>query len=267
MTDQAAEFVGSIPEHYDRSLGPRLFAGFANDLARRLAQFELSSVLELAAGTGILSRRVRDVLQKDCELVVTDLNAPMLEAAREKFQDHESIDIRPADALALPFGDNTFDAIVCQFGVMFFPDKGKSYEEAYRVLKPGGHYIFSVWDSWEYNSFAQLTHDAVGEFFPDNPPGFYKVPFGYRDTDLIESSLLAAGFSKASHDIVRLESAIPSADDFARGLVFGNPLFDEIVDREGSPDEICLAVATAIREKLDKKMSLQAVIVSAEKSL
>lgn len=266
MTGQAAKFVGSIPEYYDRCLGPLIFADFANDLAQRLARLELGSVLELAAGTGIVSRAICDVLPKDCEFVATDLNEPMLEAARSKFLDHESIEIRQADAMSLPFTDGSFDAIACQFGVMFFPDKDKSFAEALRVLKPGGRYIFSVWDSWQYNAFAELTHEVVGSYYPDNPPGFYKVPFGYRDTHLIESSLKAAGFSEASHEVVKFESKIPSASDFARGLVFGNPMFDEIVERRGNPEEICSAVATAICDKLGDSMSLQAIVLSGVKA-
>ena len=168
--------------------------------------------------------------------------------------------------MALPFGDKTFDAIVCQFGVMFFPDKAKSYKEANRVLKSGGKYIFSVWDSWEFNQFAQVAHETVGGFFPEDPPGFYKVPFGYSDTDLIKMTLNSAGFQNVSHDVVKLTVDIPSADDFARGLVFGNPLFDEITNREGNPDEIRLAVAGAIEADLGKSLFLQAIIITAEKS-
>ena len=265
MTDQAAEFVGSIPEHYDRGLGPIIFANFANHLAQRLAQSEFNSILELAAGTGIVSRIIRDTLQTDCEFVVTDLNEPMLEIAKTKFPDDESIRFKQADATALPFTDNRFDRIVCQFGVMFFPDKNKSFQEAFRVLKPGGRYFFSVWDSWKYNPFAKLTHEAVGEFFPDNPPGFYKVPFGYRDTNQIESSLKAAGFSRVSHEVVKFDSKIPSANDFAKGLVFGNPLYDEIVNRNGNPSEICRSVASAIGDNLGEIMPLQAITVYAEK--
>ncbi|MEP5763284.1 MAG: methyltransferase domain-containing protein [Halieaceae bacterium] len=265
MTDDAAKFVGSIPEHYDRYLGPRIFADFAQDLAARLSQQDPKSVLELAAGTGIVSRAIRDALPGNCELVATDLNEPMLEAAREKFQDAEPIQFRQADAMALPFSDESFDALACQFGVMFFPDKLESYVEAHRVLKPGGRYIFSVWDSWTYNPFAQLAHEAVADFFPANPPGFYKVPFGYRDTDTISASLLEAGFAKASHDVVSIDSAIPSSSDFATGLVFGNPLFDEIIARNGNPDEIRLAVSAAIEAGLGDKMPLQAIVITAEK--
>lgn len=265
MTENAAEFVGSIPEHYDKGLGPVIFTGFAKDLARRLHEPALGAVLELAAGTGIVSRVIRDTLPADCHFVVTDLNEPMLEAARAKFREGEKIEIRQADAMALPFDDNTFDRIVCQFGVMFFPDKTRSYAEALRVLKPGGRYLFSVWDSWEHNPFAQRAHEVVAGFFPENPPGFYKVPFGYRDTSQIEAALKEAGFAAVSHEVVRLETAIPSATDFARGLVFGNPLFDEILSRNGDPEAICHAVAAAIRDNLGATMPLQAIVVSADK--
>jgi ubiquinone/menaquinone biosynthesis C-methylase UbiE len=265
MTQQASEFIGSIPEYYDKYLGPILFADFAEDLAKRLTQSELESVLELAAGTGIVSRIIRDALTVDCELVVTDLNEPMLDVAKKKFLGHEHVTCRQADALALPIGDSSFDRVVCQFGVMFFPDKLKSYQEVLRVLKPGGRYLFSVWDTWVYNPFAQLAHEAVAKYFPENPPGFYKVPFGYRDAEKIKSSLKDAGFSNVSHEVVKFDMEIPSVSDFARGLVFGNPLYDEIMNRKGDPAEIHLSVAKSIEANLGNNMPLQAIVFTAEK--
>jgi ubiquinone/menaquinone biosynthesis C-methylase UbiE len=138
VSDNAANFVGSIPEHYDRALGPVIFADFAHEMARQAAASAPQRVLETCAGTGIVTRRLRDRLPADTKLTVTDLNPPMLEVARAKFTAGEAVEFQPADATALPFPDQSFDAVVCQFGVMFFPDKAKSYREAFRVLKPGG---------------------------------------------------------------------------------------------------------------------------------
>ena len=146
MSDRAADFTGSIPSFYDQGLGPIFFAEFADDIARRVAVFSPTRVLELAAGTGIVTRRLRDLLPLETHLTATDLNPPMLEIARGKFYRDEKVDFQPADATALPFPDASFDAVVCQFGVMFFPDKEKGYCEAHRVLVSGGRYFFSVWD-------------------------------------------------------------------------------------------------------------------------
>lgn len=265
MSDQAAHFVGSIPEYYDRHLGPRIFAGFAEDLARRVAFLAPSEVLELAAGTGIVTRALRDALPDASKLVATDLNPPMLEVARSKFHGGEAVHFQPADASSLPFADASFDTLVCQFGVMFFPDKAASYGEVLRVLKPGGRYLFNVWDAWENNPFARIAHDVVAGFFPDDPPGFYRVPFGYCDKDLIAGSLDDAGFSDIDIETVEVTSAIPSAEDFASGLVYGNPLLEEIVERGGDDQAVHGAISVAIEEHLGENMPLQAIVVSTGK--
>ena len=266
MANDAAKFVGSIPENYDKYLGPRIFVGYADDLASRVAALNPGSVLELAAGTGILSRKLRDALAVDCELIASDLNPPMLAVAKDKFRSGESVQFKQVDATDLAFDDAGFDVIVCQFGVMFFPDKNRSYAEAYRVLRAGGSYLFNVWDSWERNPFAQIVHETVESFFPDNPPGFYKVPFGYHDARGIEESLSQAGFSRVSIERVAVDSRIPSPRDFAQGLVFGNPLYEEIVTLGGDPQEVCSEVAAAIDRKLGSELHLQALVVHAAKN-
>jgi ubiquinone/menaquinone biosynthesis C-methylase UbiE len=265
MTKQASNFIGSIPQHYDQFLGPRIFHDFADDLAGRVAELTPGSVLELAAGTGIVTRRLRDALPADCGLIASDLNPPMLEVAKSKFKSNEKVRFEPADAMSLPFDDSSFDAVACQFGIMFFPEKQRSYEEALRVLKPGGSYIFSVWGSWENNPFAKVAHETVVSFFPENPPGFYKVPFGYHDADEIRAAVSGAGFSRVTIQPLQLTSAIPSATEFATGLVFGNPLIEEITTRGGDPNQVCSAVAAAIGEQLGESMSLQALVINAYK--
>jgi ubiquinone/menaquinone biosynthesis C-methylase UbiE len=158
MRDRAADFTGSIPAFYDQSLGPIFFADFADDIARRVAGSAPTCVLELAAGTGIVTRRLRDLLPGEAQLTTTDLNPPMLEVARRKFHSDEMIEFQPAAATALPFADASFDAVVCQFGVMFFPDKDKGHREAHRVLVNGGRYLFSVWDSHRHNPIGPPNH-------------------------------------------------------------------------------------------------------------
>jgi ubiquinone/menaquinone biosynthesis C-methylase UbiE len=145
MSDRAADFTGSIPAFYDHGLGPVFFTDFADDIARRVAATAPLRVLEIAAGTGIVTRRLRDILPVEAHLTATDLNPPMLEVARGKFRPDETIEFQPADATALPFPEASFDALVCQFGVMFFPDKDKGFREAHRVLVSKGRCVFSVW--------------------------------------------------------------------------------------------------------------------------
>jgi ubiquinone/menaquinone biosynthesis C-methylase UbiE len=215
MTSNAASFVGNIPHHYDADLGPVVFVDYAADMTRRVGARPVSRVLETAAGTGIVSRQLRDAMPVNAHLTATDLNPPMVEVARTKFQSSEKVDLRSADAMALPFPDGVFDAVVCQFGVMFFPDKAKSYREVYRVLAPGGRHLFSVWDSQRYNPFGRIAHEVAGGFFPSNPPPFYSVPFSYNQIDPIKESLIDEGFGDLQIAVVKLEKKIPDVEAFA----------------------------------------------------
>ncbi|HLW13061.1 MAG TPA: class I SAM-dependent methyltransferase, partial [Casimicrobiaceae bacterium] len=145
-------FAGSIPEIYDTLLVPLIFEPYAADLARRLAEQPLHRILEIAAGTGVVTRAMARALPPDVSITATDLNAQMIDRARA-VGTVRNVEWRPADAINLPFGDGTFDAVVCQFGAMFFPDKQKAFSEARRVLRAGGSLLFNVWDRIEENEF------------------------------------------------------------------------------------------------------------------
>jgi ubiquinone/menaquinone biosynthesis C-methylase UbiE len=198
MSSNSASFIGGIPSHYDSGLGPNIFFDYADMIAKRSSQKTASNVVELAARTGIVSRRLRDTLSPETRLVVTDLNAPMLDIAKGKFSDSEKIEFKVANAMNLPFEDSEFDLIVCQFGVMFFPDKPASYREAARVLRSGGHYIFNVWGPMSGNPYSQMAHDVTAKVFPEDPPGFYKVPFHYGDPADVREDLAEAGGTRSS---------------------------------------------------------------------
>jgi len=269
MKGDPASFIGDIPDHYDRRLGPIIFVDYAADLARRVAAAHPTRVLETAAGTGIVTRRLRDVLPAGAQVTATDLNSPMLEIARAKFRTDEAVSLRPADACDLPFPDGAFDAVVCQFGVMFFPDKEKSYREAHRVLTRGGHYLFNVWDSHRYNAFGRIAHAIATGFFATDPPQFYNVPFSYHHIDPIKQSLIDAGFADINIAVVSLEKEIEDVAAFARGLVYGNPLIDQIRSRGGvDPERVVAAIEQALNAELGSnpaRMPLQAVIFAAKK--
>ncbi len=237
MPEANAQFVGSIPEIYDRHLGPVLFEPYAADLAARIKVGPDARVVELACGTGILTRRLRDALPHGATLVATDLNEPMLAHAALKFRPDERVEWRQVDACALPFPDGSVDAVVCQFGYMFVPDKPLALREARRVLKPGGLLAFNVWGSMEDDPFAQVAHDTIASFFPDNPPTFYQVPFSMHDRGELEKLVLGAGFDAPRIKTVRLTGESPSARELAVGLVQGNPVVAAIKERGTVPVE------------------------------
>ena len=271
MDRDTTRFFGTIPEHYDQGLGPVIFVDYAADMARRTAAGKPMRVLETAAGTGIVTRRLRDVLPAGAHLTATDFSPPMLEIARTRFRPDEQVVFQPADATALPFADESFDAVVCQFGLMFFPDKDKSYREVHRVLAPGGRYLFSVWDSHDYNPFARIGHAVVQSFFPVNPPQFYAVPFSCNAIDPIKEAVLAAGFEHFDATVLRLQKVFPDARAFARGMIYGNPVIDQMRARGGSvdPERAVDAVVAELHREFGPdpgRMPLQAILFTAGKS-
>ena len=261
-----SQFAGSIPDLYDACLGPFLFEPYAADLAARAAALRPGRILETAAGTGIVTAALADALP-EAEIVATDLNPDMLRVAARRLDSHR-VALEPADAQALPFPDAAFDLVVCQFGAMFFPDRVGAYREARRVLKPGGTFLFNVWDRLDANPASQAVATGVAAMFPQDPPGFLgRVPFGYHDRARIEGDLRAAGFGCVEAETVALRS--PGApDDIARGLCQGSPLCAEIQARDASRlTEATETVARAVAAlRGDDCASLSAHVLSARVS-
>lgn len=248
MTENDKVFAGSIPEFYDTYMVPLIFEAYANDLAQRAAAPAPASVLETAAGSGVVTRALASRIPEDSRYVVTDLNQAMLDHATARQGSNERIIWRQADALDLPFDDASFDAVVCQFGVMFFPDRVAGYVEALRVLKPGGSFYFNVWDRIEANEFADLVTQAASAVFPDDPPRFLaRTPHGYHDVALIRDELGSAGFTQISIDTVAEISTAPSPRDVAVAYCHGTPLRSEIEARDaGLLDHVTDRAAEAI---------------------
>jgi len=267
MISGDSAFAGSIPALYDRFMCPMLFQPYADDMARRLADLVGGRVLETASGTGVVTQALIAALPAAVEIIATDLNQAMLDFAATR-PGMTRASLRQADALALPFADGSFDAVVCQFGVMFFPDRVAGYREARRALKPGGRFLFNAWDSLAHNPLPALLTTTLAARFPSDPPRFFeRAPHGYHDVDRIRADLATAGFNDVSIDTVTVPSRAAGAREAATGFCQGSPMRGEIEAR--APDglqDATDAVAAAFTARYGSgaiEASMQAHVVTA----
>lgn len=230
-----ATFSGSIPGLYDDYLVPLIFEPYTENLARRVAELDPAQVLEIAAGTGVVTRAVARALPERVDLVATDLNQAMIDHA-EAVGTARPVRWQQADAMRLPFAAASFDAVFCQFGVMFFPDKVHAFGEARRVLRPGGTLLFNVWDRIEANEFADIVTSTLADLYPARPPRFLaRTPHGYSDLNAISDDLAGAGFTAAPHyETITARSHATSAQVPAVAYCQGTPLRAEIEERSGA---------------------------------
>jgi ubiquinone/menaquinone biosynthesis C-methylase UbiE len=239
-------FAGSIPENYDRYMVPLIFEAYGADMARRAAALSPGAVLEIAAGTGVVTRALAPQLSPRASYAVTDLNQPMLDYAASRQPPDGRIAWRQADALALPFEEASFDLVCCQFGAMFFPDRIAAYREARRVLKPGGHLLFSVWDRIAENVFADDVTNALARMFPNDPPRFLaRTPHGYHDTAVIRGELEQAGFSGVEIETKAEQSRASSPRIPAVAYCQGTVLRSEIEARDSEKLEAATEYAAS----------------------
>jgi SAM-dependent methyltransferase len=261
-------FSTSIAALYDTTLVPLIFAPYAPDLVNRLAARSASRVLEIAAGTGVVTRALAAGLPDDVSIVATDLNQAMLDRAAA-VGTSRAVEWRQADAMRLPFPDAAFDAVVCQFGVMFFPDKAAAFSEARRVLRPGGVFVFNVWDRIEENEFADAVTTALASVFPADPPRFMaRTPHGYHDRRAVERDLAAGGFTgRPDVSTVAARSRAESPRIPAIAYCQGTPLRNEIEARDGSRLHEATDAATEEiarrfgRGAVDGKMQAHVVVI------
>lgn len=260
-------FAGSIPEIYDRLMVPLIFEPYAHDLDALIARAEPKDILEIAAGTGALTRAMVATLPSQTRIVVTDLNQPMLDYSATRLP-RDRVTWKQADALALPFDDDSFDLVACQFGAMFFPDKVKGYGEARRVLKPHGRFMFNVWDRISNNEFADVITQELTALFPHDPPLFMaRVPHGYYDLEKIREELSTAGFANISIETIDRVSKAASPKDAAIAYCQGTPLRNEIEARDASRlEEATQAAADALARRFGNapiEGSIRAHVITA----
>lgn len=268
-SDSDRSFGGSIPQLYETYLVPLIFTPYASDLAQRLVSRRMGRVLELAAGTGVVTRSLASVLPESVSIIATDINLPMLDHAA-RLETRHPVEWGQADAMNLPFPEEAFDAVICQFGVMFFSQKSKAFSEARRVLKTGGVFIFSVWDRIEENEFAETVTTALASMFPNDPPRFLaRTPHGYHDVRTIQRDLAAGGFTMApSITTLAARSRAISCELPAIAYCQGTPLRTEIEARNASRlVEATTLAAEAIgqrfgRETVDGKIQAHIVTIA-----
>lgn len=233
MIEADTTFAGSIPDIYDSHLVPLIFEDFALDLATRVSESSPLSVLETAAGSGVVSRALVPRLHSSARYCVTDISPAMLNCAAARQAQDPRMEWLQADAQALPFADAEFDVVCCQFGVMFFPDRIAAFREARRVLKPGSRFLFSLWDRIDANVFADIITKAAAELFPDDPPLFLsRTPHGHHDRKLIFAELAEAGFTTVIAETLTGISTAPTALHPAMAYAQGTPLRFEIEARD-----------------------------------
>jgi SAM-dependent methyltransferase len=267
--DSDKVFSGSIPRLYEEYLVPMIFEPYAADLVNRLSSRSVTRVLEVAAGTGVVTRKLALVLPKSVSIVATDLNQPMLNLA-SAVGTKRPVEWCQADAMQLPFPDGMFDAVVCQFGVMFFPEKSRAFSEARRVLRSGGLFIFNVWDRIEENEFADTVTAALESLFPKDPPRFLaRIPHGYSDLPSIERDLANGGFTNSAQiATVAARSRAESSRIPAVAFCQGTPLRNEIEARDASRlGEATDFAAQAIAQRFGPRAvdgKMQAHIVAIE---
>ena len=248
MAELRSNFAGSIPDYYDKCLGPAWFQAYAADLAGRLPARPPADVLELACGTGIVTQRLRERLDPSIRLVASDLSKAMLDFARNKRIERAGIEWREADAASLPFGDGEFGAVVCAFGLMFMPDRRAAMKEARRVLKKGGILLFNVWDRIEHNRHVALTAGVMEDLFPGDEEMSFRRLYEMHDPALLQALLAEGKFQDVRIERKEVEIRGLSARSIATGLIRGSPRSLLIEKRGASLDEVVGLVAAALEK-------------------
>lgn len=240
---------GSVPETYNEIMVPLLFQPYANDLVDRLKLATDAAVLELAAGTGVVTRRLREQLPSSVSIVCTDISDAMLTQAKNSIEHSDNISFQTADASHLAFKEDQFDAVICQFGLMFLPDKAAGIAEVARVLKRKGVFAFNVWDAIERNALAQSFQECLLRLIPEDPPKFLRTPYGYNDLNEITRTLQLNGFGEVEVAILPKQSVADRTNEVVRGQIFGSPLLAELSARNLDNEQTYAAIEKAIEDR------------------
>lgn len=261
------EFAGSVPHNYDRFLGPLFFEPYALDLFERLKGKSYQRILELASGTGRLTRHLAELVKEEGQLFATDLNPDMLKLAKHTLP-HSQITWQVVDAHEIPYDSDFFDVVVCQFGVMFFKDKNQAFREVHRVLKPGGTFIFNTWDDLQHNAGSFLTQQIIDEVMPEDAPDFLdKGPYSFFDPTEIQLLLETAGFSRIELVPVAKMGLPDTPEQVAIGFVKGSPLTGFLEEKNAPKEVLIQKIAASVSTNYpDLQLPMQALVVSGQKT-
>ena len=250
---QPFDFSGPVPKHYDQFSGPMFFEPYAIEVSNRIDPFSVNVALELASGTGRVTRHLRAVLPSTTKLIASDISSDMLAVAKEKLK---ALDInwQMIDALKLPFEDNSIDLVVCCFGYMFVPDKLKAFAEAYRVLRPGGMLLFTTWDKLELIGASYVYRNIAKKYLKEPLPESYNLPFSMYDESIIKDTLEEVGFSKISIEKISKLSISPTAKEASEGLTQGGVIYNVIMSQNPAwIEEIKISVEKELAEKFGEE--------------
>ncbi|HLZ16640.1 MAG TPA: methyltransferase domain-containing protein [Cyclobacteriaceae bacterium] len=260
-------FDGSIPKNYDHYIGPFLFEPYADDLVSRIDNTAGTNILELACGTGIVTQRLVSHLSGSAELTATDINADMLTFAQEKVV-APNVCWDTVDMTAIPYEQDLFDTVVCQFGLMFATDKSKAVTEMHRVLKKGGKLLFNVWAPIADNPVWKIYTTLISRLFPNTPLNNAAGPFSMSDENYGSSLLKQAGFTRYEVESVSKTGICDTASNAATGFTLGSPIYNVMKNDPSMVERFRDALEEAIVLELGNhpvRSPLRSLVFSAEK--
>jgi ubiquinone/menaquinone biosynthesis C-methylase UbiE len=216
---------GSAPELYERYLVPATTAVWAPDLIERAGLQAGERVLDVACGTGIVARLAAAQVGSTGRVAGLDLNAGMLEMARS-LQDRtgSSIAWHHGSVLAMPFPDAAFDAVLCQLGLQFFPDRPTALQETHRVLAPGGRLALNVYSAIERNPAPRALADALDRHLDPSASAFKRAEHVLADAETVRTLVGGAGFRDPEVHAVTKTIRFPSPREWVRIQLAATPL-------------------------------------------
>ncbi|MFL6483724.1 MAG: class I SAM-dependent methyltransferase [Nitrososphaera sp.] len=233
-------------EIYEQHLVPAMFEPFARDLIKLCNIKRYERILDVACGTGIVSRLAIDYVNASVGKVVgIDINPIMLNMAR-RCSIGRNIEWKEGSALSLPFPDGSFDLVICQQGLQFMPDRNKAVREMNRVLISGsnredkhssyGRLVLSVWTSIKDSPGFSILQRLLLDTISNEAATILQLPHSLSDIKELVSLVRAAGFNKILSKEITKTISFPSVEEFVIGYTNGSMLASYFNDNENVDD-------------------------------